>query len=711
MSELASFGPYSILSAIAANAVAVSFAARYRPGPSDQLVALKIFKSEATIHPPFTDALVEEARRVARLNHVNVAPVFDLGEHEDTWYAVSEFVDGIPLLALLAAVGGGQRALATEVSAFICAEAAAGLAYTHGRRDERGQPLGLVHTGLGPHSLMLSKSGVVKVTDFGIARAVLLTGLSDRAQPHRMQFTAPELLRGDEVDHRADLFSLGAIAHLMLTGRYIYDGASGDELRERAERGYVPRVLDTDPDVPEALATVIDRALKPNPADRFEDAAKLRGEIGEWLRVHAPGFGRHRLRNYMTRLLPQSTYGLLEDRSWSSLHRKDFQPRDPSSKIFDEVTPWAGDDGTRDDVKPLLDAPRLPDLGGIDLRKLLTGAHPTVRDTSGSGIAVAVTAGATAVRSSGAQRRTMVSTPRTDVESPVAAAASTASAATAADTPAPARTDRPAGSTTGDGDPNATGSDVDESSAPATPPASSAPEAPEPADEDIDFAALASETYEDDIDDEALARAARDEVRAARRANRTSPVLAIVAVLLLAGVGYGAYTMWQQASAGATPAAASDAGVFITSRPQGAEILVDGEPTGLRTPASLTDLPATGEVSLSLALAGFEAPPAETVRIGATRRLTLELQPEPHTLSIVSEPAGATVFVEGRDVGSTPLELGPERWDPRDGVAIEVFADGHHTLRQTLSWEAGEPRSEHRLTLEAEGSGEGEDAP
>ena len=573
MSQLASFGPYVLHRAIASNPIAVSFAASYRPVEGTQLVAFKVFRDEATVHPPVVDALVDEATRVARLNHVNIANTFDLCAHEASWYAVSEFVDGLPLIALLAAAGGGQRTLTTEVSAFLCAEVAAGLGYAHARKDPRGQSLDIVHAGIGPHCVMLSRGGIVKVADFGLSRAMLLTGLLDRAQPFRLQFTAPEVVRGDAIDARADLFSLGALGHLMLTGRTIYAGKTGEALRDAAALGYVPPSAQTDPALPPALAAVLDRALQPDPADRFEDATAMREALGDWLRIEAPGFGRHRLRNYMERLLPASTYDLLPDTTWTPLHRKDFAPRDPASVLHESPTPWAGETETRPPLAPLLVDPELPNLGELDLSQMVTGAHPTIR-AGGNALADAVRSGARPI--SAAPIATMAAAPPEP-----------------ADVPAPE---------------------------PASEPASE----PEPEPEPIDYDALASETYDDTVDADALARAAREELRASRRPQRNGPILALFGLLLLGAAGYGAWIALETARTDAAVEPAATAPVFITSRPQGATVFIDGEVTEHTTPVAL---PIPQRVAIHVALDGYQASAPQPAIPGETRTLSFELAP------------------------------------------------------------------------------------
>lgn len=728
MDALASFGPYSILRAIAETRDSVSFAASFE-GRKDKahVLALKVLRDELSGQDNVRNRLVEEMGLAVRLNHVNVAQVFDLGFADGNAYVALEFVDGIPVSMVQGAVASGQKAVTTEVAAFVCAESCAGLAYAHGRRDERGNILGIVHTRVSPRSVLLSKSGLVKVVDFGLARA-LTEEAPHTADELDLNYMAPEVVRGESYDQRADVFSVGALAYLLLTGRAIYEGARDEDLEAKARQGYVPAIRDLDESVPEALAELVDKALAPNAEDRFEDATALRSGLAAWLRRNSPGFGRHRLKNYMTRLLPDATYGLLPDRAWEPLHRKNFRCYDGDSLLVEDALSEPDVPSEKESIRPLLANPTLPVLERLDVSAMDTGAHRMVRDQA---FAAARARGGSATASvprpaPAARKRVRTPPPMPPVADEVFAArpyddaepadapapgdaltsaapasapepAATPETAPAADAASPATVTAPAAS------PEPVDTPAPRSAAPA--PASAGDDdpfdVPMPEEEDApgDVQIDPSMVYDDSID-VIEQRAAVAEADAVKRPVRPTGTIIgmIVGAAILAGLGYGVkWFIDQQAAPAASVAAPSM--VFITSRPQGADILIDGQRTAFTTPSPLRELPASA-AQITVELLGFDAPTAQTLDPAAPpSQLAFELVPTEHRIRIDSDPAGATVILDGEIVGTTPTELGPLRVDYRQGVDLVLQLPGYLDEHVSVDWAPGETESSVRRPL------------
>ncbi len=674
MEPLATFGPYTILRAIAANDVAVSFAARFEgQHDAEYVLALKVIQTELSADTAFTELLTEQTKLAVRLNHVNVAQTFDLGKTEGREYVVLEFVDGIPLGLIQSAVQKGVKAVTAEVATFIAAEMCAGLAYAHGRRDERGRPLDIVHTQIGPRTVLLAKSGLVKVVDFGLSRALTAHFGSERFDSEVLNFAAPEIVRGEEYDNRADVFSVGAVAYLLLTGRRVYHGARGDDLVARAERGYVPDIRDADSSTPEELAALVTRALSPDREQRFADATELRSGLAAWLRKNSPGFGRHRLKNYLQRLLPEATYGLLPDREWETLHRKHFEYLDPDSVLGEEIGDGVGVPKHKDDLESLLVNPDLPAPHKLDVSRMATGAHEMVR---GDAMRRASARGASTETLTVSEAERVQAPPPGDGLDDAAEVFASRSYL--------------------DGEQTPSAVDVPTVDAPPEP-------EPEPEEEPrADPKELAEAVYDDTIDPD-FSRQAMEE--AEDRATGASPsssgrfIAIFVALLILGGLGLGVKHVIDLR--GVEPAA--DEGpppVFVTSRPQGAEIVVDGEPLGLTTPAPLRALSPTAS-SVTVSLAGFETPPAQTVGADTARgAVNFVLEPTPHRIRIDSDPPGAEVIYEGHVAGNTPYVLGPIGVDYRQGVDLVVRLEGYLDERISVDWAPGAGESSIRRPLQ-----------
>ena len=682
MDALAGFGPYTLIRAIAATTDSVSFAARFEGRKdTEHILAVKAIEPEVTSDPALRDKLVDEIRLAVRLNHVNVAQTFDIGEVEGLMYIALEFVDGIPLQMVQNAVAPRQKAVTAEVATFIAVEVCAGLAYAHGRRDERGRMLGIVHSRPSPRTVLLSKSGLVKVVNFGLAR-VVTDARQDATEEDDLHFLAPEVVRGDQYDKRADVFSVGAIAYQLLTGHRIYEGAHGDGLRQKAERGYVPAVLDVDPDVPEPLATLVDRALAADPEDRFQEATELRSGLGAWLRRNSPGFGRHRLKSYLHRLLPETTSGLLPEGEWQTLHRKNFRFYDPDSLIAENVDSEPDVPTEKDDLRPLMVAPDLPEIIQLDITRMRTGAHATVREQA---------IGAAQRRGSGTLPRVPTGQVRRVTNAPPVNAAPLPDAAPAPRTPAAA--DEPEVFVTQSYEEDEGVADPDAGPADDTGYGHIEEDAGGPVQIDPDM------VYDDSVPDD-FGRAAVAEAEAQDAFSRSGPSLVgiLLALILLGAAGFG--VKYALDLANAEPSIeAGPVRVFITSRPQGATILVDGQSSHATTPSPLSDYP-DGESFITVELSGFETPAAQTLNSAApASELAFDLLPAPHTIRVNSDPAGAQVLYLGEQVGVTPLALGPIRVDHRRGVDVVLRMDGYLDEQVSVDWAPGEPESSVRRPM------------
>ena len=681
MDALASFGPYTLLRAISATKDSVSFAARFEGRKdTEHVLAIKAMEPETTSDAALRERLIDEIRLAVRLNHVNVAQTFDLGEVDGLTYLALEFVDGTPLQSVQGAVQPRQKAVTAEVATFIAVEVCAGLAYAHGRRDERGRVLGIVHTRPSPRTVLLSKSGLVKLVDFGLSR-VATELRSDVTEEADLHYLAPEIVRGDVYDKRADIFAVGAMAYHLLTGHRIYEGAKGDALCQKAERGYVPAVLDIDPEVPEGLAVLVDRAVAANPDDRFQDATEFRSGLGAWLRRNSPGFGRHRLKSYLHRLLPEATYGLLPEREWQTLHRKNFRFYDGDSLIAESVESEPDVPTEKDDIRPLMLAPDLPEVIQLDITQMRTGAHATVREQA---------IDAARRRGSGALPRVPAGQVR-----PIQSAA-----------PVEARPLSDAGDTPASASPEpevyATRSYVEDD-------ASLAPD--EEPGGDLQYGHIEEDrqdgrieidpdmVYDDSVPAD-LTAAAVAEAEAEARLSRSGPSLVgvVFAVVLLGASAFGVKYVVDQANEKPVIEAAP-ARVFVTSRPQGAAIFINGQSTGATTPSPLADYPI-GQSRVRVDLVGFESPEPQTLDSAAPpAELAFELQPAVHTIRIDSDPTGATVVYLGEQVGVTPLSLGPLRVDHRRGVDVVLRLEGYLDEHVSVAWAPGELESSVRRPM------------
>lgn len=200
-------------------------------------LVIKQVRRELVAHPEAFGLLLAEAQLVQRLSHGNIVQVFDFGVDAGAPFVVMEHVDGVPLAALLAdarARGGVEPAAALHVAESLCAA----LDYAHTAVDDEDRPLGLVHRDVTPANVLVSREGLVKLTDFGIA--LLASGSGAAADAGTPGYAAPEQLAGAAVDRRADVYALGKILEELAAALSPGHAALGHELRGLAARATAP---------------------------------------------------------------------------------------------------------------------------------------------------------------------------------------------------------------------------------------------------------------------------------------------------------------------------------------------------------------------------------------------------------------------------------------------------------------------------------------
>lgn len=267
-------------------------------------VAVKTILSDYAEHPEFIRLFIGEAKLVADLVHENIVQVYDLGREDDRYYIVMEYVDGLNLEAFITAHLEQRVAMPVELGAFIASRVCRGLDYAHLRTDRNGVPLGIVHRDISPKNVLLNHEGVVKVTDFGIAKAREVMEQDEELLVGRLEYMPPEQATRKPTDARSDVYALGVLTHELLTGELPDRGRWSLARLHRLGMSYPKPINETRPDIPGDLAAIIDRALQPDPADRFQTAADM-GYALEYHLYHE-GYGPTNvtLRDYLRQQLP-----------------------------------------------------------------------------------------------------------------------------------------------------------------------------------------------------------------------------------------------------------------------------------------------------------------------------------------------------------------------------------------------------------------------
>jgi eukaryotic-like serine/threonine-protein kinase len=259
---------YAVIETLGSGGMAVVYRARDQELERD--VAIKVLPEHLVSNGEVRERFEREARLVGRLSHPNIVNVYDVGKAEGRPYIVMECVDGVTLADELARRGRFPAADAVELALQACA----GLEHAHRH--------GLVHRDIKPRNLLLRPDGVLKIADFGIARAVEGTQLTAEGTVlGTAVYAAPEQASGEKVTTAADIYSLGAVLYELISGRPPFEYESLPELVLKQREGRVASLSDSVPEVPRHLDEIVLRCLAPEPSARPASATALARELAQ----------------------------------------------------------------------------------------------------------------------------------------------------------------------------------------------------------------------------------------------------------------------------------------------------------------------------------------------------------------------------------------------------------------------------------------------
>jgi len=247
-------------------------------------VALKVVHPGRAEDPTFATMLADEARLIARIHHPNVCSVMDFGRDGDQIYLVMEYLHGESLSAAVKRTRAAKKSFPAWLAARTVADAARGLHAAHELTDEHGESLEVVHRDVSPGNIVISYDGPAKVIDFGVVRA---RGRETKTQvgvvKGKLTHMAPEQLLGQEVDRRADVWSLGVVLWETTLGRKLFRGSSPGETVRNVAQGPIPRPSEIAPNYPPALERAVMGALCRNVDERTPTARALAHRLEAYL--------------------------------------------------------------------------------------------------------------------------------------------------------------------------------------------------------------------------------------------------------------------------------------------------------------------------------------------------------------------------------------------------------------------------------------------
>jgi len=259
-------GRYEILQLLGEGGMGAVYKARDRE--LDRFVALKVIRPELASQQEVLRRFKQELILARQVTHKNVIRIFDLGEADGIKFISMDYIEGEDLRSLLRQKGRFTPEEATSIIVQVC------------QALEAAHAEGVVHRDLKPQNIMLDSQGRATVMDFGIARSMELTGMTQTgALIGTPDYMSPEQAKGQEVDARSDLFTLGIIFYELLTGKTPYraDTVLGTLLKRTQERARPP--IELDPDLPRYLSDVVVRCLEINPELRYQKVSEILADL------------------------------------------------------------------------------------------------------------------------------------------------------------------------------------------------------------------------------------------------------------------------------------------------------------------------------------------------------------------------------------------------------------------------------------------------
>lgn len=272
----------------------------------EKTMAVKTILEEFTTNDDFTQMFIGEAKLVADLIHQHIVQIYQLGKFNRHYYIAMEYINGVNLEEFIERHAQFKKRIPTEICVYIASRVARALEYAHKKRNRAGELLGIVHRDVSPKNIMIEAEGVVKLTDFGIAKARnIMKDKEGDVLMGKVQYMSPEQAQFEHTDGRSDLFSLGVVLYEMLAGENIF--ADDDTLVSinNVVKKPIPPIRDYNPHVDERLEALLRKMLERERSLRFQDSGTCAEELEKY--IYGGGYGPtfNTLADYLQDLFPQ----------------------------------------------------------------------------------------------------------------------------------------------------------------------------------------------------------------------------------------------------------------------------------------------------------------------------------------------------------------------------------------------------------------------
>jgi eukaryotic-like serine/threonine-protein kinase len=268
---------YELIEKIGGGGMALVYKAKCRL--LNRYVAVKILRSEFTNDEEFVKRFRIEAQSAASLSHPNIVSIYDVGHDGSVHYIIMEYIDGITLKEYISQKG----ALGWKEAVNISIQISSAIETAHRNH--------IIHRDIKPHNILITRDGIAKVTDFGIARAVSSSTITMVGSTiGSVHYFSPEQARGGFIDEKSDLYSLGIALFEMVTGRVPFDGESPVAIALKHIQDEITEPAALDASIPKGVNDIIVKAVKKEPGKRYQTASEFLGDLYKVLKEPQGGF-------------------------------------------------------------------------------------------------------------------------------------------------------------------------------------------------------------------------------------------------------------------------------------------------------------------------------------------------------------------------------------------------------------------------------------
>ncbi|MBA3454362.1 MAG: serine/threonine protein kinase [Deltaproteobacteria bacterium] len=293
------FGPYVVHEQLGAGGMASVHRAEQRGiAGFSKPVALKRMFDNFADDPSFVQSFATEAQLASLLRHDHIAQAYDFGKVGSTYYIAMELVPGPTLQEMMNRARASGIAIAIPIIVEILIQLCDALDHAHNLCDDAGVPLGIIHRDVSPSNVIIADAGMVKLIDFGIAKATSSRSTNAGVIKGKFGYIAPEYTRG-QIDARADLFALGVLAHELLTGKRLFTGDNDFATLVAVREGATAPPSRTNKSVPAGLDDIVMTALQRDPDLRWQTASAMRNALGSVARRLGAAVGGQRIREWI----------------------------------------------------------------------------------------------------------------------------------------------------------------------------------------------------------------------------------------------------------------------------------------------------------------------------------------------------------------------------------------------------------------------------